>query len=154
MQPESVASLAGALVEAGMRVYLETNGTLVDALKSVLALVDVVAMDIKLPSNDCGDLWETHREFLRTCIEGPNRPLVFTKSVVTAITPLAEIEQAAKLMAEIAPNAPFVIQPVAQRGEGPAPPDAAALLAMHTAAACIHANTRLIPQCHPALGLV
>lgn len=153
-EPEFVQSLAGALVEAGMRVYLETNGTLVEPLNRVLPLIEIVAMDIKLPTACGSEHWEAHRQFLKAAKESPSRPLVFAKSVVTASVPHEEIEQAAKLIAETAPGIPWILQPVTKHGDGPAPPDAAHLLAMHTAAARIYPNTRVIGQCHLTMGVL
>ncbi len=154
MEPEFVFELAGALTEAGLPVYLETNGTLVEPLKKVLPLIEIVAMDIKLPSSGCGDLWETHREFLQAAVQAASRPLVFAKAVVTQRTPLEEIETAARLVAGVSPGVPLILQPVTQHANGPAPPNAKTILSMHAGAAAVHPNTRVIPQCHRLIGVL
>ncbi|MFH0828068.1 MAG: 7-carboxy-7-deazaguanine synthase QueE, partial [Candidatus Omnitrophota bacterium] len=52
--------------EAGFKNYLETNGTLPEALEEVIDNVDIVAMDFKFPSSTgAGSFWRQHEEFLR-----------------------------------------------------------------------------------------
>jgi organic radical activating enzyme len=51
----------------GITTYLETNGILSDALANVIADVDIIAMDFKLPSSTGQrDFWKEHRKFLKT----------------------------------------------------------------------------------------
>src|SRR6185295_14199221 len=57
-------TLLPRLQARGLRTHLETNGTLAAALRRVIAAVDVVAMDIKLPSATGRETWAEHREFL------------------------------------------------------------------------------------------
>ena len=48
------------------RNYLETNGVLYEELEDVIDYVDIVAMDLKLPSSTgLGDFWDEHRLFLK-----------------------------------------------------------------------------------------
>ena len=70
---------------------LETNGMLPDSLRSVLPLVDVVSMDIKLPSNS-GEraFWDAHARFL--AIAGDK---AYVKVLVDAGTDLDDVERAA-----------------------------------------------------------
>lgn len=52
--------------EKGYQTYLETNGTIPEALSEVIDVVDIVAMDIKLPSSSGfpDDYWRRHYDFL------------------------------------------------------------------------------------------
>jgi organic radical activating enzyme len=101
-----VAALCPRLGEMGLRVYLETNGTLVEEMKRIAGLVDTVAMDIKPPS-DCGqDLWETHRRFLELV-----RGKAFVKLVITSGILTDEVEKAAGLVAGVDRSIPLVLQP-------------------------------------------
>ncbi len=62
---ELLAALCPLLAEHGLPVYLETNGTLPEALERVLDGVQHVAMDIKLESaTGQATPWEAHYRFL------------------------------------------------------------------------------------------
>jgi len=52
------------------RNYLETNGTLPGALSEVIEYVNVIAMDMKLPSSTgLEPQWGVHREFLKIALK-------------------------------------------------------------------------------------
>lgn len=92
----------------GLRTYLETNGTLPDALKEVIDSVDIVAMDLKLPtSTAAGDFWAEHRRFL----EIANSKKVFLKAVICHSTTEADILASLKLLKEVNKDLPLVLQP-------------------------------------------
>ncbi len=93
LQEAFVVRLAKALKKAGFRIYLETNGTLVNALKNILPYTDQVAMDIKLPSTaKVKGLWKTHAEFLK--IAGKK---AFVKIVVGEDFKISELKKALRL---------------------------------------------------------
>ena len=107
-QPDFLAAL---LVGLGgrFRILLETNGTLPDELSMVSRLVDVVSMDIKLPSvTGKGPLWDRHRAFIAEC-RGVE---LVVKVVVGPDTTLEEIGIAAEMAVDHSPSAVFVIQPL------------------------------------------
>jgi len=106
-QPDFVAAVSRAVRQNGLRIYLETSGLEVDGLIKVRPFVDVVAMDIKLPSATGQEHWDVHREFLKWLV-GRN---AFVKVVVDSPTPLEEIEAAVHLVAEVDRRFPFVLQP-------------------------------------------
>lgn len=92
----------------GQRNYLETNGTLPAQLEEVIDYVDIVAMDIKLPSSSGSEgFWSAHREFLQAA----SRKEVFIKAVVCASTTQEDIEEAVKLISKIERSAILVLQP-------------------------------------------
>jgi organic radical activating enzyme len=94
--------------EKGYRVYLETNGTLPGELADVIECVDVVAMDIKLPSStDMGALWGMHKRFLEIAA----RKEVFIKVIICESTTDDEVRRAIELVREITPGAMVVLQP-------------------------------------------
>ncbi len=145
-QPGFVKALLTALA-GEFRVVLETNGTLPDALREVIGLVDVVSMDIKLPSvSGKGPLWREHGLFLETCRERE----VVVKAVVSGSTPLEEVARAAMLVAERAPDALLVLQPVTGH------PDAAGperMMEFFSEARGIVGRVRVIPQVHKIMGV-
>jgi len=94
------------LKRTGAAVYLETNGTLPELLKKVIRHVDVVSMDMKLPSS-CGETWwDEHGEFLRT-----GRKKIFVKVVLTGDTTDKEIQKVVTLIRDVSPEIPLVFQP-------------------------------------------
>src|SRR5262249_17559192 len=87
---------------------LETNGMLPDRLTGVLPNVDIVSMDIKLPSNS-GEaaFWDEHERFLRRA-----RGKVYIKMLVDAGTTHSEVERAAGLIQATAPETATFLQPI------------------------------------------
>lgn len=48
------------------KIYLETNGTLYNELKKIIDYVDIIAMDIKVPSaTGMPELFDKHEEFIK-----------------------------------------------------------------------------------------
>ena len=128
------------------RIYLETSGVHHAGMRSLAGLVDVVSMDIKLPSTTGQrSQWDEHRKFL-TETEGVER---FVKAVVSGRTPPDEILIAARLVAEQDRTVPFIIQPAS----GPLSPAAESLLLFQDIALEILEDVRVIPQVHKMLQL-
>ena len=108
MQPEFAAQLMRGLRDSGFSTYLETNGTLYEALPAVVRYADVIAMDIKLPSSSgIDDLWDAHARFLETA----SYTDVFVKTVVCAKTSIEDMRRCVDLIAEVDPRVSLVIQP-------------------------------------------
>ena len=134
----------------GLGAYLETNGTLAEELGQVIAHLDVICADIKLPSaTHQPPLWGAHELFLLTmdAHEDPTR-LDFVKCIVVAESTEEEVDRAARLIAEINPQLPLILQPVT-----PTRADVHALAPVHMldlqAVAKQHlTQVRVIPQTH------
>ncbi|MGB9588602.1 MAG: 7-carboxy-7-deazaguanine synthase QueE, partial [Armatimonadota bacterium] len=76
VQAEFASLIARSLKRNGIRVFLETNGSLPDSLPKILPFLDYISMDIKLPSATGGPcLLDVHETFLRqagnieTCVK-------------------------------------------------------------------------------------
>jgi len=139
------------LPQLKMKVYLETNGVLADRLAEVIELVDIIAMDIKLPSaTGQSPYWKEHRKFLETAYLKE----VFVKIVVTKETNVKEVDEAASLIAEVDDKLPLVIQPVSPHGPTKHRPAAEELLAFHAVAKRKLTDVRVIPQLHKIAGLL
>ncbi len=157
MQVDFLEELLIGLKDSGFATHLETNGTLYKELASVMKWVDVVAMDMKLPSAaGDGALWEEHSRFL----EIASGAEVFVKIVVSADTGEDEIGRCCDLIAPLDKHIPLVIQPVSQlhppfsggdRGGVVVPGEL--LMRLQDAAMTRLADVRVIPQCHKLLGL-
>jgi organic radical activating enzyme len=92
----------------GHRHYLETNGTLHFELEDLIDYIDIVAMDVKLPSSSgMGNLWQQHRRFL----EIASKKEVFLKAIIGASTEEAELQEVFKMIKEVRPATVLVLQP-------------------------------------------
>ncbi|PIP19545.1 MAG: hypothetical protein COT38_06045 [Candidatus Omnitrophica bacterium CG08_land_8_20_14_0_20_41_16] len=91
-----------------LKNYLETNGTLPDALKDVIDYIDIVAMDFKFPSStDLNSFWDAHRLFL----EVASAKEVFIKAVICESTEEGDLIDALRLIREVAKNTILILQP-------------------------------------------
>ncbi len=134
------------LARKDFRIYLETNGVQVDAMKKVSSVVDVVSMDFKLPSaTGLRAFWDEHRRFLLAAA-GTD---LFVKAVVTCVTRMEDILISARIIADINRSIPFVLQP----SIGDLKPDPQMLVEFQDAALRTIDNVRVIPQVHKILGL-
>ncbi|MBP6343775.1 MAG: 7-carboxy-7-deazaguanine synthase QueE [Candidatus Omnitrophica bacterium] len=108
VQADFINTLTPVLRGLGMTVYLETNGVLPKELAQVIDGVDIIAMDIKLPSStQCRAYWQEHDEFLQIA----RTKDLFVKVVISNATTKEEVLQAAELVKRHAPDVPFILQP-------------------------------------------
>jgi 7-carboxy-7-deazaguanine synthase len=143
VQPGFLRELALEIRSAGLKVYLETNGTLPDAFETVRDLVDIVSMDFKLPSSSgAGEHWNEHQRFLAAASASD----VFAKAVVGAESTIDEIEICARIIASVRTSIPLVIQPASGANV-----EAGVLVYMQKTALAIIDNVRVIPQIHKML---
>jgi 7-carboxy-7-deazaguanine synthase len=147
LQPEFAAALARALKQDGRQVHLETNGTLADGLGAVAPFVDVIAMDMKIPSAAGCELWDQHERFLDAAVGSD--VLMFVKAIVAPEATESEIERCAGLIASRSRSIPLVIQPVT----GERPVAGLRLMRLQEVALAKLEDVRVIPQCHKVLGV-
>ena len=170
-QPGFVTALARRLSAAGLRIYLETNGIHAGALDSILPYVDVLAMDVKLPSAVGSELWAQHADFLsrikgtpfepgrRTSGAAAKKKDVFVKVVVDDRSGAEEVEKAARLVAAASTAIPLVLQPEAGTiTANTRPPGRTGdfwrfIEDCGRKAETILDNVRVIPQNHKILGM-
>lgn len=108
LQADFIQKLIPEIRKMNLFIYLETNGTLPDELKKVISGIDMVAMDLKLPSStQCRSYWQEHEEFLNIARSKD----VFIKTVITTDTGKNDVLQAADMVAGIDPNILFILQP-------------------------------------------
>ncbi len=151
-EPLVQASFLAELLRAAhpsVPVLLETNGTYPDRLATVLPFVDIVSMDVKLPSNCAESPWWTeHREFLARSLART----VYVKVPVDDTTLDEEVSEAARLVAGVSRKVSFFLQPiVAPTGEVRASPER--LERFYDLAVEHLEDVRVLPQAHKALGV-
>lgn len=108
LQKDFLKEILGLTKGVGFKNYLETNGTLPGELKEVIDYLDIVAMDIKLPSStERPHLWGLHRQFL----EIASKTEVFLKAIVCQSTQEEDIKETIRLIKQVDPTAILVLQP-------------------------------------------
>lgn len=139
------------LKKDSFKAYLETNGVLPKALAEVIDMIDIVAMDFKLPSST-GEraYWKEHREFLKIA----TRKKVFVKAVVTRDTTNEDVANATRLIKEIDENVPLILQPATPVKSDDKVIDNKRLLEfLDVASKNALENVRVIPQVHKILNV-
>ncbi len=96
--------------KTGLPIYLETGGHRPEQLRMILGNLDLVGMDLKLPSVSGENCWSAHEEFLQVCGDGGVE--VFVKIIISAQTSPQDLTQAAQLVAAQCPRIPVFLQPV------------------------------------------
>lgn len=103
-----VSFLEKFLKKKSSKIYLETNGVNYKELTRIINLVDIIAMDIKLPSSLSGrDYFSHHQKFLKIAYQKE----VFVKIVLTKKTSAEEIKKATQIIYQISPLIPLILQP-------------------------------------------
>jgi organic radical activating enzyme len=150
LHAEFLTELLPLLGDLGLKAYLETNGTLADELVKIIAHLDFICADIKLPSaTRQAPQWEQHERFLFALAahEDPSR-LDFWKCVVTADCEPEEVEHAASLIASVNPEAALVLQPVTPTRPQIQAPTPRQMLCLQAVAKRHLPEVRVIPQMH------
>ena len=130
-------------------VFLETNGTLDKALAECIDYISHISMDLKLPDVLSAPVWDAHARFLEiACTKD-----VYVKVVVAAETRAEDVERAAHLVADIAPETLLILQPVTPYG-GCTAPTPARLLDLQCIALRHISDVRIIPQTHRMMDLL
>lgn len=96
------------LKKTGVKIYLETNGTLPKALEKVLDCTDIISMDFKLDSSSkIGDLFMQHDAFLELAVNAQKD--TFAKLVFDETVKDFEINECIKLAKKY--QIPVILQP-------------------------------------------
>jgi len=148
LQVNFLKRLLPALKRRDFRIYLETNGTLPEALSHIIEEVDIIAMDIKLPSSGrTAALWERQSQFLDTS----RKKEIMVKVVLTGDTEKNDLVKAISLVGA-APYIPFILQPVTPNKKVKGVRDKK-LREFHSLARRRLKNVSVVPQVHKVLGI-
>jgi organic radical activating enzyme len=114
LQIDFLEGFVRELKRKNKRIYLETNGTLPNALSRIVDSVDIISMDIKLPSSMASEneYWEEHERFLSVAKDKK----LFIKAVVTSGTSKEDIIRMKDMVDKAGRNIPVVLQPVTYPG--------------------------------------
>lgn len=147
--PDFLAGQMAWARDKGLKNYLETNGIHTSALRKVLPLLDLAAIDLKLPSATGRSLWAKHAKFLAAAGRG------FAKVVLTRGSTESEWRRVIRLMEDNAPEMPLVLQPATEAastwkdGGRIRPIEPARAIKFLIWARARLRDVRLIPQWHP-----
>lgn len=151
LQPWVVEALAPEIRAAGVRVLLETDGNLPDAYERVRSCVDILSLDWKAPSaTGEAPRYEEHKRMLTLSTDAE----AWVKLVYVADTPEEEVVVAARAVADIRPDVPFVLQPCTPCGRVRSAPPSDLGLRFAEVAARHLADVRVIPQVHKMLDVL
>ncbi len=150
-EPLSQAPFLAALLGSGdlPRPYLlESSGTQPEALSRVLPIVDIVSMDIKLPSNS-GEtaFWDVHERFLEMSADK-----VYVKMLVDDGTAFDDVERASRMVAAAGPDIAVYLQPISSPNQMVVI-DPVRLGGFFRTAREWVKEVRVVPQIHKMLGL-
>lgn len=130
-------------------VYIETNGIQHENLSRIVDIVDIIAMDIKLPSSTGkGAFWEKHEKFL--AIAGSKN--IFVKIVITGDTKTDELLKARDMVRKINKQIPIILQPVDPVGNMKEAP-LEMLFNLQRLVGQNNIDAQIIPQHHKMWGL-
>ncbi len=108
IQKDFLKEALALTLEKGYTNYLETNGTLPEALEEVIDFVHIVAMDLKLSSSTGLDnFWQEHRRSLEIAAQKGT----FLKTVICQSTREEDLRQGLNLLKETNRFAILVLQP-------------------------------------------
>jgi 7-carboxy-7-deazaguanine synthase len=166
MQSGPVVELARQLASAGRAVMLETNGTLVGALRRTLPWLTYISMDVKLPSVDGERVRpDTQWRFLDTALR--SGVTTWVKLVIGASVDLDQFDRAIDMVAELdrtcsrEADHPVVpsdrrtevfLQPVTPFGAVHTAPSPDQVLDLQGRALERYPRVRVVPQTHKAIG--
>ncbi|OHB71146.1 MAG: hypothetical protein A2W23_00930 [Planctomycetes bacterium RBG_16_43_13] len=149
VQAAFLQTLLPQLREFGLPIYLETNGTMASKLRQVIDLVDIVALDIKLPSCPGVEMsWEDTAE----CISIASSKDVFVKIVVTQDSREEEIERAGGIVKGIDVAIPVVLQPATPVNSDVVPPDGERISLFSDIIRKKGLNVHIMSQIHKLVG--
>lgn len=153
IQESFLGTVLPYLKDEGIKIYLETNGTLPGAFERVMSFVDITALDFKLESSTgIPPEWDAHTRFLELAAQETE---TFVKIVVTSKTSLWELEKVVSIIAAVDPETTLVIQPVTRHGDEAvecSPPSPEQVLFYQDYAMNRLKDVRVIPQVHRLMG--
>jgi 7-carboxy-7-deazaguanine synthase len=143
--------LMARLKTEGFRIYLETSGVLWKALEEVIGWCDCVAMDMKPASvTHEKNFFEEHEKFLR--IAASKETLI--KIVLSKEIDIEEFDRLVAIASKIAPEIPFILQPISTEIEGHEDPVLMALLgSLQQRASRQLSRVSIVPRFHKILKI-
>jgi organic radical activating enzyme len=133
-------------------IYLETSGTQPAFLEAILPWVDIIAMDIKLPSATGEPAqFENHATFYQVAQTRPDTEL-FIKLIFTAETTSAELEAVREIVQDRA--IPIILQPMTSLTDRTVHISPLDIFRIEQTLSQTFQDVRVIPQTHKMLNVL
>lgn len=133
------------------KILLETAGVHFNEFREIADLVDIVSMDLKLPSvTGMHPWWREHETFLRSA---RNKEL-YVKVVVSAETEEKDLIRGIELIASINRNIPFILQPATPFARFRSAPTLEQIAQWQALVGRNLPDVRVIPQVHKQMGIL
>ncbi len=130
------------------KIYLETNGTLYKNLEKIIDYLDIISMDIKLPSSSkMQELYNEHAKFIQIAAEKNKE--IFLKVVFDNNITNSEIEKTIELAKPY--NLLIVLQPKSEMNKLSV--DSNFINEIFQKYCKLYNNVRLIPQVHKFINV-
>lgn len=108
LQATAIKKIVPLLKKTKLKSFLETSGTHPEELLELIDQLDIISMDLKLPSSTrCREYWSEHEAFLRIAVKRE----VYLKIVITCDTSMDDIKRATELIVSVDNNLPLFLQP-------------------------------------------
>lgn len=115
LQKNFLKEITKVTKKKGYANYLETNGTMPEALEDLIDNIDIIAMDLKFPSSTgLKPLWKEHREFFKIA----SSKEMFLKAVICSSSTEEDLQEAIDLIKEVNQSAILVLQPNSNENHG------------------------------------
>lgn len=138
-------------VRSRFRILLETAGIHFSQLSEIIELVDIISMDLKLPSaTGMHPWWREHEAFLKVA-KGKD---IYVKTVISSETEEEHVLKAASLVSSIDPSIPFILQPASAFGRFRATPSFQQVAQWQILLQKSLRDVRVIPQMHKQMGIL
>jgi 7-carboxy-7-deazaguanine synthase len=149
-QPAFLHLLLERLQDIESKVLLESSGFHPDELAEVIEYVDIVSVDLKLPSFTGKPFnADVHWRFLDKAREKTG----YCKIIVMKNTTQDEIKEAGQFVAVTAPDLPLVLQPAFDESNPPTSQQVLYLMEMAAYLSDHVSDVRVLPQLHKYLGV-
>ena len=147
----AIKELAARLKTFSLPLFLETNGTLYDNLAKVIDDVNIISMDMKLPSDTKENHWHEHRRFLELAVQ--QHKDIYVKIVVSNESTAEDFAQALDIIKDVDKSTLLVLQPITPMG-GLHPSEPQKLLDWQSRALDVLDDVRVIPQTHRMMNVL
>jgi 7-carboxy-7-deazaguanine synthase len=136
-------------------IYLETGGHRSAQLQQVLPYLDLIGMDIKLPSVSGETHWQQHQEFLQSSVDAGVE--TFVKIIISNTTDPQDLHRAGELIANINERTIVYLQPMTALAQPHSDPNLIAptpdrVLAWQALMKAYLPQVRVVPQTHKMIS--
>ncbi|QQR81196.1 MAG: 7-carboxy-7-deazaguanine synthase QueE [Deltaproteobacteria bacterium] len=137
------------------KIMVETAGVHFGEFIELAEWIDIVSMDIKLPSSTgMHPWWREHEAFLKAVQRAPSKKETYIKIVISGETEEKDILKATQLIASMDATLPVILQPASLYGRFRSIPTIDQIAHWEDMIKPTLKNLRIIPQIHKQMGIL